>query len=284
MPPKSSVQSEPDAFLTLLTQEVIPRLVLLEHPPEPDTTSRSGDALASGKALAATPPAPVQGPLRDRADALARLAAASDLAGCQELVAQEMANGLRTDGVFLSLIQPAARILGERWVEDTSAFTDVTIGLWTLQTLFSQLLDRFHQDATPAEPGPRLFLCTAPGATHRLGVRMVGAFFARAGWSVITHESGQEPDLLEAAAASGASMIGLSLATEHDIGLAPALIARLRHVCKQQSPVVMIGGPAIDVFAQEAAACGADLVCGDAPEAVAAAQALLNQRGQHGTH
>jgi methanogenic corrinoid protein MtbC1 len=113
---------------------------------------------------------------------------------------------------------------------------------------------------------------------------MVGAFFARAGWSVITHESGEEPDLLEAAAASGADMIGLSLATEHDMRLAPALIARLRQVCRKQQPAIMIGGPAIEVFATQAAACGADLVSGDAPEAVAAAQQFLSQRGHHGTH
>ncbi|MFZ9983213.1 MAG: cobalamin B12-binding domain-containing protein [Burkholderiaceae bacterium] len=278
MSSKTSVQTEPETFLTLLTQEVIPRLVLLEQPPA------QAAPMSPGSLGVAAMPTPVDGPLRDQADALASLAAAGDLVGCEALVRGEMVQGLRTDAVFLSLIQPAARLLGERWVKDTSAFTDVTIGLWTLQHVFSQLLDQFHAEATPGEAGPRLFLCTVPGAHHRLGLRMVGAFFARAGWSVISHESGEEPDLLEAAAASGADMIGLSLATEHDMRLAPALIARLRQVCRKQQPAIMIGGPAIEVFPAKAAACGADLVSGDAPEAVAAAQQFLSRRGHHGSH
>ncbi|MGA1040840.1 MAG: cobalamin B12-binding domain-containing protein [Burkholderiaceae bacterium] len=278
MSSKTSVQTEPETFLTLLTQEVIPRLVLLEQPPA------QAAPMSPGSLGVAAMPTPVDGPLRDQADALASLAAAGDLVGCEALVRGEMVQGLRTDAVFLSLIQPAARLLGERWVKDTSAFTAVTIGLWTLQHVFSQLLDQFHAEATPGEAGPRLFLCTVPGAHHRLGLRMVGAFFARAGWSVISHESGEEPDLLEAAAASGADMIGLSLATEHDMRLAPALIARLRQVCRKQQPAIMIGGPAIEVFPAQAAACGADLVSGDAPEAVAAAQQFLSRRGHHGSH
>ena len=81
---------------------------------------------------------PWGGAVRDEADALATLAAAGDLESCRALVQAQLSAGLRTESLFLSLIQPAARLLWERWVADTASFTDVTVGLWTLQGIFSE--------------------------------------------------------------------------------------------------------------------------------------------------
>ncbi len=284
MSSSASQKSEPETFLSLLTQEVIPRLVLLEQlePNGPDAIARVVSPLED-----AQPPAPVGGAVRDQADALATLAAAGDLESCRALVQAQLSAGLRTEALFLSLIQPAARLLGERWVADTASFTDVTIGLWTLQGIFSEHVESFYTQARPEQgaPGlPGLFLCATPGSQHRLGLRMVAAFFAKAGWQVTVHESASESELLEAAAASGAALIGLSLSTEGDMLMASDLITRLRRVCRAMKPAVMIGGPGVEVFPNQARAAGADLITGDAPDAVKAAQHYFLNRGHHGSH
>lgn len=277
----SHKKSEPETFLSLLTQEVIPRLVLLEQlePRSPEVTPRVANLLESAQPLA-----PVGGPGRDQADILATLAATGNLESCRAVVQAQLAAGLRTESLFLALIQPAARLLGERWVADTASFTDVTIGLWTLQDIFSEHVESFYTQARPQPNAPGLFLCTTPGSQHRLGLRMVAAFFTKAGWQVTVHESASESELLEAAAASGAALIGLSLSTEGDMLVASGLITRLRRVCRAMKPAVMIGGPGVKVFPNQAGAAGADLITGDAPNAVEAAQQYFSDRGHHGSH
>jgi methanogenic corrinoid protein MtbC1 len=277
----SQKKSEPETFLSLLTQEVIPRLVLLEQlePHGPEAIAGVSSPLEGAQPLA-----PVGGAVRDQADALATLAAAGDLGSCRALVQAQLAAGLRTESLFLSLIQPAARLLGERWVADTASFTDVTIGLWALQGIFSEQVESFYTQARPEPNAPGLFLCSTPGSQHRLGLRMVAAFFTKAGWQVTVHESASESELLEAAAASGAALIGLSLSSEADMLVAPDLITRLRRVCRAMEPAVMIGGPGVKVFPNQARAAGADLITGDAPDAVEAAQHYFLNRDQHGSH
>jgi hypothetical protein len=59
---------------------------------------------------------------------------------------------------------------------------------------------------------------------------------------------------------------------------APAFILALKQATTKTNPIIMIGGPGPSLFPELAAACQADLVSGDAPEALAAAQIHIQRR------
>lgn len=272
---------ESEDFLSLLTREVIPRLVVLERGERPECKGvAAGQGLLEplSQALSFDQSHPHYADVVQLAD----LSLGSSFPACIEFVEARMARGLPTESVFLELIQPAARLLGERWVMDTCSFAEVTIGLWNLQRVFTELLERFHAEPHPRVPKggrPAIFLTGMPGGQHRLGLMMVGAFFARQGWSVQLHEATEEPNLLEAAAHSQSELIAISIGSENEMKLAAAFILRLRQICRQKNknhvPLIMIGGPAVALFPTLAQQAGADLITGDAPQAVAAAEALL---------
>jgi len=281
---------ESEDFLSLLTREVIPRLAVLERGQGPAGKSlEAGETLLErlSQALSFDQSHPHYADVVRLAD----LSLGPSSPECLAFVEQRIEHGLPVESVFLELIQPAARLLGERWVMDTCSFADVTIGLWNLQRVFNELLERFHSEPHPRVPSggrPAIFLTGMPGGQHRLGLMMVGAFFARQGWSVQLHEATEEPNLLEAAAHSQSELIGLSIGSENEMKLAAAFILRLRQICRQKNknyvPLIMIGGPAVTLFPTLAQQAGADLITGDAPQAVAAAESLLlAKRSLHGS-
>ena len=73
---------------------------------------------------------------------------------------------------MLDLIAPAARMLGDGWVDDTRTFTDVTFGLGILQ----QVVHTFGPTLAPQD-GNRgsVVLVAAPSEQHTLGVHVLGS-------------------------------------------------------------------------------------------------------------
>ena len=49
------------------------------------------------------------------------------------------ASGVSLENIYLLLLTPVARKLGEMWEEDESSFTDVTIALWRIKQLMYDL-------------------------------------------------------------------------------------------------------------------------------------------------
>ena len=89
--------------------------------------------------------------------------------------------------IYLDLLAPTARYLGELWDEDLCNFTDVTVGLGRLQRVL-----RVLRELSPAlgrgmehpAPGRRVLLLPSPGEQHTFGLVMAAEFFRSAGWDV----------------------------------------------------------------------------------------------------
>lgn len=252
-------------FMSMLTREVIPRLVLLEE--ESDAITRL----------------PV-GSLQNIAAEIAEAAVHEDLGSCQSRIRALLRQGYPVDRILLEVIQPAARHLGQGWYEDSCNFADVTLGMWNLQQLFSDLLERFG----PAQSGfvvpdtlpPSVLFCTLPGCHHRLGVQMVAAFFTRAGWTTRLAQGESEQSLLAQISAFVPDLVGLSVSSERDLRLAPGLVKHIRNRAFSEgdhSPLIMLGGPAVALFPELAAQAGADFHAGDAPEALEAAYTHISK-------
>ena len=287
----ASVELEANTVLEVLTQQVIPRLVLSENnsvfASTPAANSQACPLNSPQEASALRFPQ-----LQAAAKALAEMAMNNNAGGCWQLIHDlRHQEDLSGEEVMLGLIQPAARCMGEGWVADSCDFAGVTIGLWRLQQILNDLSLEVQRSPIPNGNGsitdraffanpPSIALATMPGSQHRLGLQMVNSFFSRAGWTCFMLESKSDLELLSEIRRLGPDMLGLSVASERDVLQSASLILRLRDSKTKtiQPPLIMLGGPALSVFPDLAQRTDADLLVGDADLAVELAFDLLKSR------
>ncbi|MEN9765714.1 MAG: hypothetical protein RL397_1669 [Pseudomonadota bacterium] len=270
-------------FMMMLSREVIPWLVLLEQ-----ESSAIGRTAGEGRTEIASPiatappvhPVAAEGPMQAVAVALAKIAVEKELRHCQNFVTGLLREGHTIETLFLEVLQPAARHLGARWSDDSCNFAEVTLGMWNIQQVFTDLLPGFHRPpagfVVEERIAPSVLFCTLPGCQHRLGVQMIAAFFTRAGWITQLVQGQSEEELLTQIAAFSPELLGVSVASQKDIQRAAGFIARVRSLQSGKAPAaIMLGGPAVSVFPELAKRAGADMLAGDAPEALAQAETLL---------
>ncbi len=112
--------------------------------------------------------------------------------------------GVAPETLYLDLLTPAARKLGDMWTEDVCDFTEVTIGVWRLWNALRALSPAFLGPVpAKAPPAGRVLLVPLPGEQHSFGLSMVFDFFRRAGWSVWTGPLGSRGVLAAWCAPSG---------------------------------------------------------------------------------
>jgi methanogenic corrinoid protein MtbC1 len=73
------------------------------------------------------------------------------------------------------------------------------------------------------------------------------------------------------------ALIGLSLSSETDLRSAGALILRVRNACRGFRPTIMVGGAAVPFFPKLVERLDADIVSGDATDALNRAVRLLTE-------
>jgi len=221
----------------------------------------------------------------DPASRLLRAAVRGDAAAGAAVLERLLATGETVETVLLEVIQPAARSLGRCWDEDELSFAEVTLAAGLLQRLMTLMLEghprRSRPDSDPAsDPAhrPTALFCALPGCQHRLGLRMVGAIFARAGWHARVADDQPEAGLLEQLLEMQPALLGLSIGSEMELQRAAGFILRAREVSVHFNPVVMVGGAATARFPSRAAALGADFVSGDGDDALGRASLCLRER------
>lgn len=109
---------------------------------------------------------------------------ACDADGARGCVESTRHAGVSLERIYLDLLGPVARRLGQLWEEDRCDFTQVTVGVWQLRQILRDLTPDFVGSAAAATPPRRALLMAVPGEQHTFGVVMVADFFRRAGWLV----------------------------------------------------------------------------------------------------
>jgi methanogenic corrinoid protein MtbC1 len=214
------------------------------------------------------------------AQALCAHAVQGDFRQAGQLIAAERSAGRSLVSILLELIQPAARELGRGWDSDTLSFAEVTVASGVLRRLMAEELGRSPSSAATragADPAPSAMFVALPGCQHRIGLGMIGAIFGLAGWrTAIADDQPLEP-LLRRIVHFKPALLGLSLGSDFELERASEFILRVRHVSDRSNPVIMVGGPAVILRPDTAAALGADLVGGDALDALKQAARRLEE-------
>jgi methanogenic corrinoid protein MtbC1 len=187
------------------------------------------------------------------------------------------AEGLAIEAVMLQLMAPAARRLGDLWLDDKLSFLDVTAGLGRLQGVMRALGPDFDGDVPGQIHGKKILLAPASGEQHIFGLSVVAAFFRRAGWEVTFEPRIAFDDMLILVRAERFTAIGLSVANDKFLPAFPAQVDALRRASLNEGVTLLAGGPAFLLDPDLHKRVGVDAVACDATEAVQMAEALSGQ-------
>lgn len=248
----------PAKLARTIEAEIIPRLMLAHRAPSaPDPT----DLAASGPSAA------------EVAD-FAEIVLEHDVSVALAYVEVLRGRGLTLETLFLHLLAPTARLLGDLWKEDVLTFTDVTVGLTRLQHLLRGLSSPFENEAEHAAHGRRALLAPAPGEQHTFGTLMVEEFFRRASWDVAGGP--RSPDeILHLVRRDWFDVVGLSLSCDVLFDGMSTLVQSIRRVSRNRGVGVLVGGRLFVEHPELVARVGADATAVDGRQAVRQLPQLL---------
>jgi methanogenic corrinoid protein MtbC1 len=254
------------------------RLATLVHALETEVIPRLARARRAAGAPLADPSAEPRTPGEPEVVALTELVLSQDVANAATYVDALRARGVPLEAVFLDLLAPCARRLGELWKADRCDFTQVTVGLWRLHQLLRDLSATAHFGAADQAPDRRrILLAPAPGEQHMFGICMVAEFFRRSGWDVVGGPQGSGGDLAAIVRGEPVAVIGLSLSGEARLdGLANG-IREIRRASRNRAIRVLVGGNLFNERPDLVALVGADATASDGREAPEQAKSLLRR-------
>lgn len=244
-----------------VSNQIVPRLVLLH-------TESLPDALPVERVLEALAPSAAD------ISGLADIVLGSDLEAAMAYVIVLRDSGLPMETLFVELLEPTARYLGELWDRDECDFIDVTLGIGRLQKLLAIFNDT--HDLPAVETQRRVLMAMTPGNQHSFGVLMVERFLKAAGWQVQTELSATAEEIVDVANRQWFAVIGLTAGSDRQLDTLSALLAELRQRSMNRNVGLMVGGPMFTADPMLARQVGADATAPSAPAAVLVAQKLFD--------
>ncbi len=205
-----------------------------------------------------------------------------------ENVAQACVDAMRTRGIsietiYLDLLAPVARHLGELWEQDLCDFTEVTVGLGRLHRVLRELSPAFGQPHEQPASGRRILLLPGPGEQHTFGLVMVAEFFRRAGWDVAggPWEAGADPVVM--VKREWFDVVGFSLASEQHLADLSQCIGNVRKATLNPDVGIIVGGPAFSLNPGYIAKVQADAAVKDGSKAPELAESLVRSLMRRGS-
>ncbi len=247
------------ALARMIETDVIPRLMLARGADDATAAATVFDVDAEG------------------IQEFAAMMVALDLRKAHMVVSRALDAGVTVESVLLDLLAPTAQRLGQMWVDDDLTFTDVTVGLCTLQNLL-----RGVTAGDAAEPkrvfDGRILVAAAPGEQHTFGVLMLETMFRRAGWEAVGMPLCDLDEIRAAVSRQMFSVVGFSLSQESALGELATLIGAVRAASMNRKIVVMVGGRVFNDAPDLVRQVGADLTAQDGRGAVIASENLVCSR------
>ena len=190
------------------------------------------------------------------------------------------ARDISIDRIFLDLLAPTARYLGELWDDDLCTFTDVTVGLGRLQRVLREFSPALGRSVEHPARGRRVLLLPGPGEQHTFGLVMVSEFFRRAGWDVTGGAWAADAAAAALVSAEWFDVVGFSLGAEIHLQALADRISAVRHAACNRALKVLVGGPLFGIHPAFMARVGADGMTIDGREAPALAEGLIGRQGR----
>jgi MerR family transcriptional regulator, light-induced transcriptional regulator len=252
---------KPVHVVKAIKTQIIPKIVL---------------ALRSAPRPKAAPPN--EQPAPNAVEQFSALAIGNDDGAAFAFVEGLLAEGRTVETIFLDLLAPAARKLGELWESDAADFGTVTLGVGRLQMVMRRLGDRFAEEAGAARhAGESVLLTIIPGEQHSFGLSMVAEFFRRAGWNLCTGPFASHQELTSLVHNHWFDIVGFSVSSDRRLDELKQDIRDIRRVSRNRQIGIILGGPMVIAQPDLVALMEADMMAVDATTAPQQAHGLIEQ-------
>lgn len=192
------------------------------------------------------------------------------------IVGRLLQQGVSLEAIYLELLGPAARRLGEYWAEDRVSFADVTIALGRLQQVLRELSLHGPQEL-PHSSGRSALFAAAPGEQHTFGIVIIEEFFRRAGWRTWAELSGSVDEVLSTVKAHEFDLFGVSASSDERLDQIAPMIMWVRQASRNRDINVMVGGRLFLERPELVQEVGADRMATDARQAVLEAEGAVRR-------
>lgn len=186
-----------------------------------------------------------------------------------------LATGSSVETIYVDLLAPAARRLGEYWEQDSEDFVGVTMGLWRIQEILRELTLRIPPKSRPGHGQRSALFSAVPGEQHSFGTLMVSECFQRAGWDADALIEPTQSELNGKLAKRHYDLVGLTVTRDCSTGSLCRLVNTIKAVSSNPNIRILIGGRVVNEQPDLVEECGADATAADAPSAVALADILV---------
>lgn len=176
--------------------------------------------------------------------------------------------GASAESLFIDVISPAARRLGDLWKADIRDFTDVTVALTRLQGMMCGLTPAFENQDVSRFSSRTALLAPCPGEQHSLGLFMVQEFFRRAGWHVHPTAPKDIGELKDLVRTRHFDVVGFSVGCEIFTDIVKSAIQVTRRHSRNRAVGIIVGGRLFNDHPELVAAVGADATAVDGREAI----------------
>lgn len=267
LPDKDGIDNAGYDLSLLIQNLVIPRLIAdRQEPGYRLDEQKQSPRYVSGTSRAITP--------QDVED-FSLLSTRSDARALLDFVDKCLANGSSVDSIYVDLLAPTARRLGEYWESDERDFVDVTMGLWRIQEILRELTLRIPPPAVAGFGQRSALFSTMPGEQHSFGTLMIAECFYRAGWDADIMIEPSQSELIGKFAGRHYDLIGLTVSLDCPKATLTGLVSAIRSVSSNPATRIMMGGRVINDDPGLIEQCGADATAADAPSAVILADHLV---------
>jgi len=225
-----------DAELAKMVEsEIIPRLMLAHRAASVAPEGAEGNDNATGQ--------PTLGP--ETTESFARMVLTKEPESLIEFVGSLLRSGAPMETIYVDLMMPAARLLGDYWDEDSISFTDVTIGLSRLQQVVRTLgWKRTHPDG-PDHASPSALFAPVTNEQHTFGLFIIEDSFRRAGWRTWMETSGIDDDVVEMVRCHWFDLVGLSASSDTSPERVASAVADIRKASRNPGLFIFGGRPPI---------------------------------------
>ncbi|MEO7996141.1 MAG: cobalamin-dependent protein [Gemmatimonadaceae bacterium] len=205
-----------------------------------------------------------------------RAALATEDRVIRELVDRLLEQGRSVQSIYLDLLAPSARALGEMWSEDNCDFVEVTMAVGRLQLVLRDLSQMFVRDRPEEEVAGRVLLACVPGEQHSLGLFMVAEFFVRDGWEVHVGPPLSDEQLLADVRTEWYDIVGFSVSCDSRLDNLKREIRRVRQASRNRNVLILAGGRAFNEHPGLLERIGADASAANAELAPERARQMLS--------
>jgi methanogenic corrinoid protein MtbC1 len=212
----------------------------------PELLQRHGAALV---------PAPLV--LEKQSVELAALLLAANPDSALNLIHDQIGQHLSAVPLYATLLEPAARRLGDLWAADSCSDLDMTIALSHLQRTVRLLGMESLQQPLSLANAPHVLVVPLPGELHSLGAALDSEAMWHQGWSPQSEFPNDNAALQKLLRAEWFDVLDLSMSValqrQHWLPRLAETIRLARRASRNQDIIVMVGGR---IFADEAATAG----------------------------